>query len=86
MAQYDNTNRFTLFKNKKKEKDTHADFEGTLNVNGEEFWINAWIKTSQKDGGKFMSGSIKPKQGRQPASRPAQKPRDPDLDPADEPW
>jgi hypothetical protein len=73
--QYDNTNRGVLFKNDRKEKDTHADYKGTINVNGEEMWLSAWIKDGQK--GKFMSLSVQPKEQRQqqqPQQRQAQRP------------
>lgn len=58
--EFDNTNRGSLFKNDKKESETHPDYKGQINVNGEEFWINAWLKTS-KQGTKFMSLSVSPK-------------------------
>jgi hypothetical protein len=58
--EFDNTNRGSLFKNDKKETETHSDYKGQINVNGEEFWLNAWINTS-KQGTKFMSLSISPK-------------------------
>lgn len=61
---FDNTNRGVLFKNVEKEKDTHADYEGSINVDGRDYWLNAWIKKS-KDGSKtFMSLGVKPKQAR----------------------
>ena len=57
---YDNTNRGVLFKNSAKEDDKHADYNGNINVDGEEYWLNGWIKES-KTGHKFLSLSIKPK-------------------------
>ena len=63
MAEYDNTNRGVLFKGKK-EEENHPDYEGSINVGGVEYWLNAWLKTS-KNGNKFMSLSVKPKQAKQ---------------------
>ena len=62
MAEYDNTNRGSLFKNTKKEEDRHPDYNGSINVEGTEYWLNAWIKESKKDGTKFFSLSVKEKQ------------------------
>ena len=42
MTQYDNTNRGQIWKNDKKEKDTHPDFKGSINVEGVEYWVSAW--------------------------------------------
>lgn len=39
---YDNTNRGSIWKNDRKEKDTHPDFTGTLNVEGVEYFFDAW--------------------------------------------
>lgn len=59
MPEYDNTNRGVLFKNDRKESDKHSDYRGSINVGGQEFWLDAWIKKGQK--GTFMSLSVKPK-------------------------
>jgi hypothetical protein len=57
---FDDTNHGALFKNTEKENPKHADYRGEINVNGEQFWINAWLRTSKK-GTKFLSLSVKPK-------------------------
>ena len=59
----------SLFKNDSKQGDNSPDYKGSINVNGEEFWLNAWIKTSKK-GTKFMSLSTKPKVEKPDRSRP----------------
>lgn len=66
MTDYDNTNTGALFKNDNKQTDKHPDYNGSINVNGEEFWLSAWLKTS-KAGKKFMSLSVSAKNGQKPA-------------------
>lgn len=76
---YDNTNRWTLNKNERKEKDTHPDYKGSLNVDGVEYWLDGWIKESAN--GKFISGSLKLKDAHQGGnSRPQPAAFDTDLD------
>lgn len=42
MAEYDNTNKGSIWKNDKKESEKHPDFTGSLNVEGVEYWVSAW--------------------------------------------
>lgn len=62
MKQFDDTNRGALFKNTRKTDEKHADYNGSINVDGHDYWLNAWLKTS-KDGKTFMSLSVKRKDG-----------------------
>jgi len=58
--EYDNTNSGTLFKNDLEGKsENFPGYGGSLDVNGEQYWISAWVKDGAK--GKFFSLSIKPK-------------------------
>jgi len=60
MNQYDNNLRGALFKNNKRTKDTQPEYTGTCEINGQEFWISAWVKES-KNGQKFFSMAYTPK-------------------------
>ena len=67
MSNYDNTNRGVLFKNDRKEKDTHPNMKGSINVEGVEYWVSAWTKEGQN--GKFISLSLTPKETTQTAAQ-----------------
>jgi hypothetical protein len=83
MPQYDNTNSGLLAKNKRKEKDTHPDYSGSINVGGVEYWLSGWLKTGKEGsklaGEKFFSLSVRPKDEQRaaaPAPAPSPPPRD----------
>jgi hypothetical protein len=57
MADFDNTNRWTLNKNKDKADPKHSDYKGKINIDGKLFWIDGWIKQGQN--GSFISGTVK---------------------------
>jgi uncharacterized protein (DUF736 family) len=62
MSDYDNTNSGALFANADRKTDKHPNARGTLNVEGVEYWISAWTKTSKK-GDKYQSLSVQRKDG-----------------------
>jgi uncharacterized protein (DUF736 family) len=75
----------SLFKNDRKEKESHPDYKGDgLLPDGTPAWISAWLKTSSK-GTKFFSISVQAKDGA--ASAPVQDGRTVRADPlGDDPF
>lgn len=59
----------SLFRNNRKEKETHPDYSGTVRIDGHDMWISAWLR-EQKDGTKYFSLAFKRKDGT--AERPAE--------------
>ena len=66
-------NSGSLFKNDKKETESHPNAKGQALINGVVFWVSAWTKTD-KNGNKWQSLSFKPKDEQAANSEPA-KPR-----------
>jgi hypothetical protein len=59
---YDNTNSGASFKNDKKLEDWHADFRGSVNVDGVDYWIdNTWYPPKEGKKG-FMRHKFKRKE------------------------
>lgn len=82
----DNSGR--LFKNEEKKNERGPDYSGTCLINGEEMFMDAWIKTAES-GRKWMSFSFKPKQQKQQsAPQKQQKPSNKQLSDMDDdiPW
>lgn len=60
----DNTNSGALFKNDKKEKDTHPDLSGHINIDGKDYWLSGWTKRKDDGSFKVLSLAVKPKEPR----------------------
>ena len=65
-----------LFKNDRKEKPNHPDYQGECKINGQTLRMAAWIKDGRK--GKFMSFSFsEPREQQNDAPARDQRPNDP---------
>jgi hypothetical protein len=71
MAYEARDNTGSLFKNDRKESDTHPDYKGSALLNGVDHWLDAWINTD-RNGNKYMSLKFKPKEARQNGDAPRQ--------------
>jgi hypothetical protein len=78
MAYEQKDNSGTLFKNDKREKDSHPHAKGSAIIDGVEYWVSAWTKDGSK--GKFQSLSFKRKEQRQPERQQQARPEPRELD------
>lgn len=67
-------NSGSLFKNERREKDTHANAKGTALIDGVEYWVDAWTNEA-RDGSKYQSLKFKRKDAAQTGSYAQQEPR-----------
>ena len=49
---YDNTNSGMLARNENRKTDKHPEYSGSLNVEGVDYWVSAWVNEG-KPGGKM---------------------------------
>jgi hypothetical protein len=74
---YDNTNTGMLSRNDRKEKDTHPDFKGSINVAGVDYWLSGWTKEGKPggkmEGKKFFSLSVQAKEQKYQATQEPQR-------------
>lgn len=67
-----------LFKNERKENDSQPTHQGSIKVNGAEYWMSAWIKTG-KSGKRYFSMSFTEKES---TTRQSQQPQSQQYSPS----
>ena len=73
MSNYDNTNRGAMWRNTRKQSDTHPDLSGSINIDGKEYWISGWTKKEgAADSAPVVSMSVRPKEDQGFGSAPNQ--------------
>jgi hypothetical protein len=78
-------NSGTLGKNERKAQDNHPGYTGKCVIDGNPYWISAWIKDGTR--GKFFSLAFKPREPLAPKEAPQVAPSpDPEQDPFDVPF
>ncbi len=49
MTDYDNTNTGAIWRVKDKKSDKHPDYNGTVNIEGVEYWVSGWGRPTGSD-------------------------------------
>lgn len=69
----------SLFRNERKQADQHPDHQGSITVAGVQYWISGWVKQT-KDGKKYFSLSVRPKEERQERRPEPEPPKQDEFD------
>jgi len=64
-------NSGALFKNDRKQKETEPDYKGTINIEGIEYYLSAWVNESARTGQKYFALKTTPKVATTPATTTA---------------
>lgn len=63
---YDNTNSGLMYRSDNRKSDKHPEFTGSINVDGVEYWLSAWVNEGKPggklEGKKYFSIKLNPKE------------------------
>ena len=74
-------NSGVLFRNEKKDNDRAPEYKGNITVNGQDYWLSAWIKEGKS--GKFMGLALSPKEQQ---AKPSERSKATNFDDSDLPF
>lgn len=64
---YDNTNSGMMARNENRKTDKHPEFSGSVNVEGTDYWLSAWVNEGRPggkmEGKKYFSIKLTRKEG-----------------------
>jgi hypothetical protein len=64
-------NSGVLFVNDKKDNEKAPNYKGNIMVDGQEYWLSAWVKEGKT--GKFLGLAVSPRDAQPPVSKPVPK-------------
>ena len=72
---YDNTNSGIMARSENRKTENHPEFTGSINVEGVDFWLSAWVNEGKPggkmEGKKYFSIKLTRKEGGSSTGRPA---------------
>ena len=75
---YDNTNSGIMYRVDDRKSERHPEFTGSINVNGEDFWLSGWVNEGKPggkmEGKKYFSIKLNRKEGGTTTGRPMSDP------------
>lgn len=84
MTTYDNTNSGILKRNDKGDNPKRPDYKGSINANGVEYWVSAWVQEGKEGsklaGQKYLSLKLEAKEEQAPAEKKPNPTEDMDDD------
>lgn len=79
MAFKHKNNSGSLFKNERKEKDTHPNMTGSAVIDDKEYWVSAWTKDGDKGRWQSLSFKLKTHAGDSPSPEPQPRVTDDEI-------
>ena len=73
-------NSGVLFRNDKRENEKAPNYKGNITVDGQDYWLSAWIKEGKS--GKFMGLAVSPKEEYKP--KPSERSKATNFDNAED--